>query len=161
MQAFRCATWRLRSASRRRRSTTIFSDKIDFYRHAVDHAIKQVTDSIEADGAHSGRHASREAAPHHRALFLQQRRLHTLSARVHRHGPRECAQPREVRLQPRDRQADENLRAVRERYRHGLVSHTEVLDAETLRLSSDMNAMYVHYDAVLAGLRLRHAMSEL
>lgn len=58
-------------------------------------------------------------------------------------------------------QADENLRAVRERYRHGLVSHTEVLDAETLRLSSDMNAMYVHYDAVLAGLRLRHAMSEL
>lgn len=29
-------------------------------------------------------------------------------------------------------QADENLRAVRERYRHGLVSHTEVLDAETL-----------------------------
>lgn len=35
-------------------------------------------------------------------------------------------------LQPRDRQADENLRAVRERYRHGLVSHTEVLDAETL-----------------------------
>lgn len=45
---------------------------------------------------------------------------------------RECAQPREVRLQPRDRQADENLRAVRERYRHGLVSHTEVLDAETL-----------------------------
>ena len=32
----------------------------------------------------------------------------------------------------RDRQADENLRAVRERYRHGLVSHTEVLDAETL-----------------------------
>lgn len=33
---------------------------------------------------------------------------------------------------PRDRQADENLRAVRERYRHGLVSHTEVLDAETL-----------------------------
>lgn len=84
MQAFRCATWRLRSASRRRRSTTIFSNKIDFYRHAVDHAIKQVTDSIEADGAHSGR------------------------------------------------QADENLRAVRERYRHGLVSHTEVLDAETL-----------------------------
>ena len=51
-------------------------------------------------------------------------------------------------------QADENLRAVRERYRHGLVSHTEVLDAETLRLSSDMNAMYAHYDAVLAGLRL-------
>ena len=29
------------------------------------------------------------------------------------------------------------------------------------RLSSDMNAMYAHYDAVLAGLRLRHAMSEL
>ena len=52
-------------------------------------------------------------------------------------------------------------RAALERYRHGLVSHTEVLDAETLRLSSDMNAMYVHYDAVLAGLRLRHAMSEL
>ena len=56
---------------------------------------------------------------------------------------------------------EHKLRAVRERYRHGLVSHTEVLDAETLRLSSDMNAMYVHYDAVLAGLRLRHAMSEL
>ena len=47
------------------------------------------------------------------------------------------------------------------RYRHGLVSHTEVLDAETLGSPSDMNAMYAHYDAVLAGLRLRHAMSEL
>ena len=30
-----------------------------------------------------------------------------------------------------------------------------------LSLASDMNAMYAHYDAVLAGLRLRHAMSEL
>ena len=27
---------------------------------------------------------------------------------------------------------EHKLRAVRERYRHGLVSHTEVLDAETL-----------------------------
>ena len=32
----------------------------------------------------------------------------------------------------KDRENALSLRAVRERYRHGLVSHTEVLDAETL-----------------------------
>lgn len=58
-------------------------------------------------------------------------------------------------------QAEENLHTVSERYRHGLVTQTRVLDAETLRHQSDMNAMFAHYDVVLAGLRLKHAVSEL
>jgi len=58
-------------------------------------------------------------------------------------------------------QAEENLRVVRDRYANGLSTHTEVLDAETLRANSEANHAAALYDAGLAGLRLKRAMGEL
>jgi outer membrane protein TolC len=58
-------------------------------------------------------------------------------------------------------QSEENLKVARERYRTGLGTNTEVLDAETFRtraLSNNDNAIY---DAVLASLRLRRAVGDL
>ena len=58
-------------------------------------------------------------------------------------------------------QAEENLRVVRDRYANGLSTHTEVLDAETLRVNSEANHAAAHYDAALAGLRLKRAVGDL
>lgn len=58
-------------------------------------------------------------------------------------------------------QAEENLRIARDRYARGLSTHTEVLDAETLRLRSEVNRASADYDAILARLRLRRAAGEL
>lgn len=58
-------------------------------------------------------------------------------------------------------QAEENLRVVRDRYANGLSTHTEVLDAETLRANSEANHAAARYDAVLAGLRLKRAVGDL
>jgi outer membrane protein TolC len=58
-------------------------------------------------------------------------------------------------------QADENLRVVRSRYREGIGTNTEVLDAESQRVQSYTNYYGATYDAVLADLRLRHALGEL
>jgi outer membrane protein TolC len=58
-------------------------------------------------------------------------------------------------------QADENLRVVRSRYREGIGTNTEVLDAEAQREQSYTNYYGATYDAVLADLRLRHALGEL
>lgn len=58
-------------------------------------------------------------------------------------------------------QAEENLRVVRDRYADGLSTHTEVLDAETLRVNSEANHAAARYDAALAGLRLRRAVGDL
>jgi outer membrane protein TolC len=58
-------------------------------------------------------------------------------------------------------QAEENLRVVRDRYVNGLTPHTEVLEAETLRVNSATNHANAVYDAVIAGLRLKYAIGEL
>jgi len=58
-------------------------------------------------------------------------------------------------------QAEENLRVVRDRYVNGLASHTEVLDAETLRVNSETNHANAFFDAVMAELRLKRAVGEL
>jgi len=58
-------------------------------------------------------------------------------------------------------QADENLRVTRDRYREGVGTNTEVLDAETLRLRSYTNYYNAMYDAVLAKFRLRYATGDL
>lgn len=58
-------------------------------------------------------------------------------------------------------QAEENLRVVRDRYANGLSTHTEVLDAETLRVNSEANHAAARYDAALAGLRLKRAVGDL
>jgi outer membrane protein TolC len=58
-------------------------------------------------------------------------------------------------------QAEENVRVVRDRYVNGLAPYTEVLDAETLRVNSETNNANAVYDAVFAGLRLKHAIGAL
>lgn len=58
-------------------------------------------------------------------------------------------------------QAEENLRVVRDRYANGLSIHTEVLNAETLRVNSATNHANALFDAVMAGLRLKRATGEL
>jgi outer membrane protein TolC len=58
-------------------------------------------------------------------------------------------------------QAAENLFVARDRYANGLSTHTEVLDAETLRTSSESNHANAQFDAALAGLRLKRAMGDL
>jgi outer membrane protein len=57
--------------------------------------------------------------------------------------------------------AEENLRVARTRYLAGMGISTEVLDAEALRTQTRQNRDNAAYDAVLAVLRLRHAMGEL
>jgi len=58
-------------------------------------------------------------------------------------------------------QADENLKVATDRYQQGLTIHTEVLDAENLRLTSHDNLNNAHYDSALAQLHLRHAVGVL
>jgi outer membrane protein TolC len=58
-------------------------------------------------------------------------------------------------------QAEENLLVARDRYANGLATHTEVLDAETLRTGSQSNHANALFDAALAGLRLKRATGEL
>ncbi|ABE47410.1 TolC family protein [Polaromonas sp. JS666] len=58
-------------------------------------------------------------------------------------------------------QAEENLLVARDRYANGLSTHTEVLDAETLRTGSEGNHANALSDAALAGLRLKRATGEL
>jgi outer membrane protein len=59
------------------------------------------------------------------------------------------------------RQAEENLRVVKDRYREGVGTNTEVLDAETLRTKSYNNYYNALYDAVMANIRLHYATGEL
>jgi outer membrane protein TolC len=58
-------------------------------------------------------------------------------------------------------QAEENLRVVKDRYREGVGTNTEVLDAETLRTKSYTNYYNAVYDAALATIRLRYATGDL
>jgi len=58
-------------------------------------------------------------------------------------------------------QAEENLRVVRDRYGNGLSTHTEVLNAETLRANGEASHASARYEAALAGLRLKRAVGEL
>jgi outer membrane protein len=58
-------------------------------------------------------------------------------------------------------QAEENLRVVRDRYRSGEGTNTEVLNAEALRSSSRSNLDNAHYDAALARYRLARSVGLL
>lgn len=58
-------------------------------------------------------------------------------------------------------QAEENMRVVKDRYREGVGTNTEVLDAETLRTKSYHNYYNAVYDAVMANIRLQYATGEL
>ncbi len=58
-------------------------------------------------------------------------------------------------------QADENLKVNTERYQQGLAGHTDVLDAESLRIRTYGNFNNARYDAVMANLNLRRALGIL
>jgi outer membrane protein len=58
-------------------------------------------------------------------------------------------------------QGEENLAATGNLYREGMVSHSQVLDAETLRLQAYTNRLNATYDQILAGLLLRRALGTL
>ena len=58
-------------------------------------------------------------------------------------------------------QSEENLRVAKDRYREGVGTNTEVLDAETLRIRSYSNYYNAVYDAVIAKIRLQYATGEL
>jgi outer membrane protein TolC len=58
-------------------------------------------------------------------------------------------------------QAEENLRVVRDRYRNGEGTNTEVLDAEALRAQSTDNFHTARYDLRLAELALARAIGAL
>ena len=58
-------------------------------------------------------------------------------------------------------QGEENLTATGNLYREGMVSHSQVLDAETLRLRASTNRLNATYDRILAGLLLRRALGTL
>ncbi len=58
-------------------------------------------------------------------------------------------------------ESEESLKVARDRYREGLGTNTEVLDAEAQRTLTYSNYNNAIYDAVLAELRLRYAVGEL
>ena len=58
-------------------------------------------------------------------------------------------------------QSDENLRVVTRGFQEGLVNHTEVLDANTLRTKAWTNLAHARYDAILATYHLRRAVGGL
>ncbi len=58
-------------------------------------------------------------------------------------------------------QADENLNVNRNRYREGIGTNTEVLDAESMRTVSYVRYDTAIHDAELAVLRLRYAVGDL
>ena len=58
-------------------------------------------------------------------------------------------------------QSEENLKVVKDRYREGVGTNTEVLDAEILRTRSHTNYYNAIYDAVSANIRLKYAAGDL
>jgi outer membrane protein len=74
---------------------------------------------------------------------------------------REETQQRIVVTQSAVEQAEENLRVVRDRYRNGEGTNSEVLDAEALRSLSRGNFDSARYDAALARYRLARAVGLL
>lgn len=58
-------------------------------------------------------------------------------------------------------QAEENYRISNERYQQGLITHSELLQAEDLKTNSLDNHNNAHYDYSLAVLRLRRAVEML
>jgi outer membrane protein TolC len=54
--------------------------------------------------------------------------------------------------------ADENQRVTRDRYREGMGTNTEVLEAETRRTAAFTSYNNAKYDAVYADLRLKYVV---
>ena len=58
-------------------------------------------------------------------------------------------------------QAEENLQVTRNRYKEGIGTNTEVLNAESLRTTNYVSYDKANNDAVLAGIRLHYAAGSL
>lgn len=58
-------------------------------------------------------------------------------------------------------QSEENVNVVTDRYREGLATYTQVLDAESQRIRSYDNYYNAVYDSVLASIRLHRAVGDL
>jgi outer membrane protein TolC len=113
----------------------------------------------------SGRTRSVSAALLHRSAAAAQERsnlqsLIELEVRSEWLGLREARQ-RIGATENAVTQAEENLRVVRDRYRNGEGTNTEVLDAEALRSLSRSNFDAARYDAALAEFRLARAVGAL
>jgi outer membrane protein TolC len=72
-------------------------------------------------------------------------------------------QAREIAIEARVAvaQSEENIRVVTERYRQGLSTYTEVLDAESRRVQSLTNDYNARYDESLALFELRRSVGDL
>ena len=114
------------------------------------------------DGGGVGHRAS--AAEHQASALMEQREevvsIVALQVRQAWLGVQETHKRLDV-TQSAIGQAEENLRVVRDRYANGLSTHTEVLDAETLRVASQTNHANARYDVTLAELRLKRAVGGL
>ena len=55
----------------------------------------------------------------------------------------------------------ENLRVVNRGFKEGLIGHTEVLDAQTMRTQAQNNLANARYDAILATYHLQRAVGQL
>jgi outer membrane protein len=58
-------------------------------------------------------------------------------------------------------QSEENVKVITDRYKQQLATYTEVLDAETRRITSLNNFYNAVYDENLAGFRLRRAVGDI
>ncbi len=58
-------------------------------------------------------------------------------------------------------QAEENVKVITDRYRQQLSTYTEVLDAETRRVTSLNNFYNAVYDENLATFRLQRAVGDI
>jgi outer membrane protein TolC len=97
------------------------------------------------------------AVARERANLLTHIELEIRAAWLNVHETRE----RIVVTQEAVAQAEENLRVVRDRYRNGEGTNTEVLDAEALRSLSHNNFDTARYDAALAEVKLARAVGLL
>ena len=58
-------------------------------------------------------------------------------------------------------QSEENLRLVKEQFKQGIATYTQVLDAQALWNQAHSNFCNAVYDALLASYTLKHAVGTL
>ncbi|MCA0184491.1 MAG: TolC family protein [Proteobacteria bacterium] len=134
-------------------------------RYRVNQDLAQVTIGVQWEIFDGGVRTARVDAAAARARAVRDRQADAASLielEVHREWLAvEDASQRLDTARAARAQADENLRVARDRYRNGVGTHTEVLDAEALRSLSDSNHLNAHYDLHLARYRLRKAVGDL
>ncbi|TXG86830.1 MAG: TolC family protein [Zoogloea sp.] len=134
-------------------------------RYRVNQDMAQVSIGVQWDLFDGGIQRQRADAASARARAARERQTDTASLielEVHREWLAvDEATERLTTTSTAIAQADENLRVARDRYRNGVGTHTEVLDAEALRTLTDGNHLNAHYDLHLARYRLKKAVGEL